>query len=328
MEIRDILHAAQYDIGYSLLLPHGDGPHTCVLIVGGSLSHDRDGQIVKDGVGSGERFALKELAQKLLEGGYASLRFDRCGFGETCSRTERRGANDDDEAVLIALYRFLKEHPAIGKVILAGESAGGYFSCMAARDGIQADGYIFLGALCSDSPDMLRYNYERLYQFACQSEENMEWARKTCPTWLTIGANMDAVIAGAERGVPCVHISFAGCSFNYYTARLAQEIRERPADLFRHIQSPTLVLQGALDMNVPPHDRIEIARILLENGNGDVTCQSIAQTDHSFQLAPLSERERIMERFNFHSFQNPYSPELYRAVLGWLNARFAAACVR
>ena len=67
MEIRDILHAAQYDIGYSLLLPHGDGPHTCVLIVGGSLSHDRDGQIVKDGVGSGERFALKELAQKLLE---------------------------------------------------------------------------------------------------------------------------------------------------------------------------------------------------------------------------------------------------------------------
>ena len=78
MEIRDILHAAQYDIGYSLLLPHGDGPHTCVLIVGGSLSHDRDGQIVKDGVGSGERFALKELAQKLLEGGYAIISTWKC----------------------------------------------------------------------------------------------------------------------------------------------------------------------------------------------------------------------------------------------------------
>lgn len=323
MEIKKVLKTDQYDIGYTLLLPDSDRNQTCVLIVGGSLSHDRDGQIIKDGVGTGERFALKELAQKLLEGGYASLRYDRCGFGDTRCHTSPCGANDDDKAVLISLYRYLKGHKNIGKIILAGESAGGYFSCMAARDGLQADGYIFLGALCSNSPDMLRYNYERLYRFACQSEANMAWAKKVCLHWLTIGANIDTIILCAEEGVPCIDVEYAGYRLSYHTSRLAQEIREQPSELFCYIHNPTLILQGELDMNVPPNDRVEIARILLESGNYNVTCRCIPQTDHSFQLAPLSERERIIERFNFCSFRNPYSQELYDSILGWLNALYS-----
>lgn len=62
-------------IAGTLTLPHAHDKVPCVVILGGTMSHDRDGAMRRPG--APVRDALRRLAQVLAEGGYASLRYDK-----------------------------------------------------------------------------------------------------------------------------------------------------------------------------------------------------------------------------------------------------------
>src|SRR5262245_32490112 len=63
------------------LKPGGSSRIPCVVIVGGTLSQTRDGGMNR--VGAPKRTALLKLAHSLADAGYASLRFDKVGYGES-----------------------------------------------------------------------------------------------------------------------------------------------------------------------------------------------------------------------------------------------------
>src|SRR5690242_5482553 len=54
---------------------HDDSKEACVVIVGGTLSHSRDGQMIRKGAPN--RDALRRLAHALAASGYSSLRYDK-----------------------------------------------------------------------------------------------------------------------------------------------------------------------------------------------------------------------------------------------------------
>ena len=63
----------------TLLMPHIEAKLPCVVILGGTLSQDRDGRLFDKN--APPRDALKRLAEALDGGGYASFRYDRVGYG-------------------------------------------------------------------------------------------------------------------------------------------------------------------------------------------------------------------------------------------------------
>src|SRR5688572_32649679 len=65
----------QAEVHGTVLIPHIHRPVPCVVILGGKLSHDRDGGLSSES--APPRDALRGLAEALQVGGYGSVHFDQ-----------------------------------------------------------------------------------------------------------------------------------------------------------------------------------------------------------------------------------------------------------
>lgn len=315
-----VIHSGQMHLAGTFAIPEGDPPYQCVVIAGGTLSETRDGGMESRSLF--ERDALKRLSDRLTAAGYATLRWDKRGHGE--SDTPRGAATYADQAEdLISAMIFARNQPTVLHTIVAGESAGGYLACMAARDGEFADGYIFMGALASSAPAMYRHNFGRLREWAEANENNMRWARENAPFDLMQGYVYGDMFEAARRGAAEWTFEYEGKEHTWDIRRKREELDHPPAELFRFIrEQPVLAIQGELDMNVPPDDNEVIAQVLSEAGNEHATAIDIPGADHNFQMAPAGYDERIRGRFGFESIGNPYADAFYAETLAWLNRWF------
>lgn len=316
-EIEVKIPSAGFLLTGTAAMPGGPGLFACMLLAGGSLSDTRDGGLSGHDGRIPERDALKRLAHVLAAAGYASLRWDKRAY-HSIPQCERPTNNGDDTDDLMAAMAFARNDPAFSRILVFGESAGAYFAGLAAKRGVTADAYVFLGALCSSNDALFEYNYGRLYDYACRSAENRRWAEGVSPNGLAVGKNYREMLDAARKGAEYYNVRYGELSFDYRLERQREEIADTPQDLFRYIKAPVLILHGTLDMNVPPADAEAAEAIMRGAGNGDVTRIMIPDTDHSFQIAPRDLEARIRERHSFESFNNPYSPVFYAALLDWL----------
>jgi hypothetical protein len=303
----------------TLLMPDDElgGRSPCVVLAGGSMSHTRDGGLIDPRGKLVRRDALKRLADQLAAAGYASLRWDKRGLGQTPAGP-RPPEIEDDVADLIAAIEFARQHPRVSRVIVAGESAGAYFACLASKQGYPADAYLFLGALCSDYEALYAYNYGRLKEYADQSAENRRWAEQTALDGLATGEHFRPMFAAARRGELSYTVSHGDYKRTIGLERLRTQMRVAIDEQFRYIRGPALVLHGTCDLNVPPEDAAKAERIMKDAGNQWVTRVMIEGVDHSFQIAAPEPDARFRERHSFASFERPYSDKLYRTIIDWL----------
>ncbi|MCX6625864.1 MAG: hypothetical protein NTY38_33335, partial [Acidobacteria bacterium] len=87
-------------IGGTLLLPRANRPVPCVVLVGGTLSQLRDGELDRPGIP--RRTALKRLAESLAAAGYASFRYDQPGHGASRAKESFTDLYEADAVVLAA----------------------------------------------------------------------------------------------------------------------------------------------------------------------------------------------------------------------------------
>lgn len=289
----------------------------CVVIAGGSLSQDRDGRLFREGVA--HRDALKRLAEALASGGYSSVRYDRVGFGASKAKEGWKGTYAHEAKVLAAVIDHARKCRDVSGVVVAGESAGGYVACLAAKDGTQADAYIFLGAHCGPGREIYEYNFGRLVQHVEKFPENLAWA-KDLRLELALGRHHGEMFRAAAEGKESFDLIDGDFRRQLDLARRREELESPPDVLFRHIKSPVLALAGEHDLNVAPEHAERIARVLREAGNGQVEVVLVPRADHSFQEASDSEHGRMRERFTLESFRRPYQPEAYVQAIRWLRA--------
>lgn len=302
----------------TLLLPINYGKFPCVVIAGGTMTHTRDGQLIDPGRSMPRRDNIKRLAERLAEAGYASIRWDKRGYGSTPA-SSTPADNYDEARDLMAVMSFVRSDDRFSRLIVFGESAGAYFACLAAKYGKQADAYAFLGALCSSDEELFLYNYGRLSHYAGLSEENNKWAIETCAKALVMGRHYRGLIEAAKSGAETFHISDSLMDLDYRLDRMRHQMIDTPQSLFKYISAPALVIHGELDMNVDPLDAATAESIMVRSGNRDVTRIMVPGADHSFQEAPQEFETRLRERHSFDSFKRPYSEAFYNALICWLD---------
>ena len=315
------LDAPCAEVHGTALIPHEHEAMPCVVILGGTLSQDRNGRMFD--ATAPPRDALLRLAEALQAGGYASVRYDRVGYGLSKPTAAWKGTYTDEAAVAAAVIQRARGDKQFSRVIVLGESAGGYVACLAAKNGTQADGYLFLGALCSPAEEMYEYNFGRLAKYAASSPERTAWASGRLRHQVGLGRHYGGMFAAAAEGKTEFATDDEGYAFKIGgLVRRREELTMPPDEMFRHIKAPTLAIAGAKDRNVPPEHAARIAEILTKAGNKDATSQLLDGVDHSFQRVAAEEDLQIRERYELTSFKRPYDAKLYHALLDWLYKRF------
>jgi pimeloyl-ACP methyl ester carboxylesterase/quercetin dioxygenase-like cupin family protein len=290
----------------------------CVVIVGGTLSNTRDGRLVRDGVP--QRDAIKRLALQLADKGYASIRYDKVGIGESKGTEAWRNTYQQDAEVVAAAVRFGREQGEFERVVVAGESAGAYVACLAAKAGLKADAYLFLGGHCDSGEQIYEYNFARLVDLAGHDDSWRALAEKSLRFELALGRTYKAMFAAATNGDEEFEVVDGDFTRKIPLARRREELQLPPDEMYRYIKQPALALSGEFDLNVPPNHAAKIVQTIRGAGNHNCTCVQIPKADHSFQIGPDDEAVRVKERYSFASFRREYSSRLYEEIVSWLDA--------
>lgn len=308
-------------VGGTLLLPKDGKPYPCVVLVGGTLSQLRDGDLQRPGVP--ERKAILRLAESLSIAGFGSFRYDQVGQGESEAKAGYKDLYAGDAEVLAEIYTYLRGRAECTKVIAVGESAGAYVASLAAKAGAHADGYIFLGGFCGKAEEIFSFNHGRLAEYVDRSAANAEWARANgLARYIAYGRKWKEMFAAARAGRLTYEVTDGGFRETAQLARRKEELDLPPDAMFAYVKGPVLAVAGARDRNVPAEHAACIAETIRKTGNQQVQSLLIDDADHSFQIAPADTDTAIRERFTFASFKRPYHPQLDREVLQWLEEFF------
>jgi pimeloyl-ACP methyl ester carboxylesterase len=158
------------------------GKHACIVIIGGTLSNTRDGGMGRDGVP--QRDALKRLSDALSSAGFATLRYDKVGYGGSKATETWTGSYHDEAKLAAAAIESARRREDIEQVVAVGESAGAYVACLAAAAGVEADAYIFLGGHCGPGEAIYEYNFKRLAELARGDDA---WRSTRVSSWPWVG---------------------------------------------------------------------------------------------------------------------------------------------
>ena len=299
-------------------MPRTNQPYPCVVIVGGTLSELRDGELQRPG--APPRTALKRLAESLADMGYGSFRYDQVGQGESRAKAGYRDLYGGDAQVLSEIYAYVRSRPECSKLIAAGESAGAYIISLAARAGAQADAYMFLGGFCGKAEEIFAYNFGRLAEYVEASSEHRAWAKEShLDRDMAFGHRWRAMFAAAHAGKDVYELQDGSYRQTVRLARRKEEIDNPPDEMFAYIKGPALALAGTRDLNVAPHHAACAVAIMQKAGNLKSRAELIESADHNFQIAPDDADLAIRERFTFASFRRPYHPELDHEIAEWLH---------
>lgn len=308
-------------VGGTLLLPKDGKPYPCVVLVGGTLSQRRDGELERPGVP--ERKAMLRLAESLSITGFGSFRYDQVGHGESKAKAGYVDLYRGDAEVLRDIYAYLRGRKECTKVIAVGESAGAYVASLAARSGAHADGYVFLGGFCGKAEEIFSYNHGRLAEYVERSAGNAAWAKANgLERYVAYGRRWKEMFAAALAGKQTYEVMDGGFRETAQLARRKEELDDPPDAMFAYVRNPALAVAGSRDRNVPPEHGACAVEAMRKAGNKQVQSVVIAEADHNFQIAPADEDVAIRERFTFASFRRPYHPQLDREVLAWLEEFF------
>jgi uncharacterized protein len=214
-------------------------------VIGGPTAGDRDGIVAGVPV-------LGQIAADLVTAGFAVIRYDRRGIGQSGGRSETTTINDYAEDVRAIVTWIEKSRKDIDKrrIALVGHGEGGWIAMTAAaRDGRVGAVAVVSTASATGGELVLerqRAVLDRLKSSDADKQTKIELQRKI---------NAAAASGSGWDGIPPELRRAAETP--WFQSYLAFD----PARVMRDVRQPVLIVHGALDAEVPAHHAEKLAEL-------------------------------------------------------------------
>jgi hypothetical protein len=297
----------------TLTLPRSPGPHPAVLLITGSGPQDRDEALM------GHRPFLV-IADYLTRRGIAVLRVDDRGVGKSTGKFQ--GATTVDFAGdARASVDFLKTRKDIDpqQIGLIGHSEGGIIAPMLASESSDIAFIVMLAGPGVTGEEILigqQYLISRAMgmreDVAEKNNETERYILETIQGEKDDAAAQRKVREGLEKMSESMTEDQRG-AVKETIANLEKEMQTLTSPWFRaflsydprpalkKVKVPVLAMNGALDLQVPPHQNLPaIAAALEAGGNPDYEIVKLPHLNHLFQTAQTgapTEYAKIEETF-------------------------------
>ena len=136
--------------------PDGEGPFPAALLVAGSGPLDRDGNIKRMPL-----YVSRDLATTLATAGWATLRYDKRGVGDSAGDYLSTGFSDE-LADVEAARDWLTGHEGVSSVVAIGHSAGALQAVELAGREPAVDGAILLASTAKTGEETLRWQAKQM----------------------------------------------------------------------------------------------------------------------------------------------------------------------
>jgi pimeloyl-ACP methyl ester carboxylesterase len=237
--------AAGFNLAGTLTRPSAaSGPFPALVLIGGSGPTDRDGFVAGIPV-------LGQLARDLVEAGFLVVRYDKRGVGQSGGRPEALTLVDFAEDVR-AILTWLEDRKDVDRrrIGLVGHGEGAWLAMMvAARDNRVAALALVAGAATTGAELILeqqRHVLDRMKASETEAQEKIALQRKIHDAALT-GKGWDEVPKEVRAQAETL----------FFQSFLTFD----PAKVMKDIDQPILIVQGALDTQVPPAHAEKLATL-------------------------------------------------------------------
>jgi len=280
-------------------IPDGSGPFPAALLIPGSGELDRNA--------NHKRLKLnlsRDLAQILAKAGWASLRFDKRGVGESEGDYMSTGFFDELEDVTVA-YEWLEEQPDVTLTTAVGHSAGALHAAELARRQPGLSGAVLLATSTKTGEETLSWQTRQIEEHAVSSG-----VKALLRLFGTSVVKQQAKAVGRIKHTTTdtARIQLVKMNAKWMREYLAYD----PVPALRESQAPLLAITGSKDTQVDPTDLHEVA----ERASGGVVTTLIDDVDHLLRYEPgrFSNPKKYKSQIS-----KPIDPRVETAVVAWLD---------
>jgi uncharacterized protein len=218
------------------------GPAPAVVLVAGSGAQDRDERVFNIPI-------FGQLANALADAGFVVLRYDKRGVGRSGGRIENATLEDYADDV-VNVIEWLRRRPDIDpkRIAIVGHSEGGAVALLAGRRTKRAAALALIAAPGDSGREVTLWQQRHLLDLTNEPE-----ASRNAKIALELKV-LDAV--SAKTGWDDIPDELRKQAD---TAWFRSWVRFDPAIVMTSVDQPILIVQGALDTQVPPAhaDRLE-----------------------------------------------------------------------
>ena len=271
--------------------------YPAVVLVPGSGPIDRDSTVAGVPI-------FAQLAGALAERGVIVLRYDKRGVGQSGGRTETATLQDFAED-LRAVVRWMEKRKDVDKkrIAVAGHSEGGWIALLAASREKKIASLILTGTAATPGTELiLEQQRHALDQMKASAEERKQKVE------LQMRIHNAVLTGKGWEGIPEELRTQAD------TPWFASFLAFDPAKVMTKVKQPILILQAALDRQVPASHGATLAELAKARRKAPaVELKHLAGVNHLLVRATtgeVSEYPVLQER--------AVVPEVGEAIAGWL----------
>ena len=218
--------------------------HPAVILVPGSGLVDRDGTVAGIPI-------FAQLAGALAEQGYLVVRYDKRAVGKSGGRDER-ATIEDYAGDALSIYSWLKKRKDVDKkrISIAGYSEGGTVAMIAGAREEDLAALVLIAAPGTKGTDLI-LEQQRLVLESMKTGEEERQAKVDLQQKIQL-----AVMTGVGwEALPAEMRKRAD------TPLFKSLLEFDPAKWMPRVKQPLLIVQGALDTQVPPHHADKLAAL-------------------------------------------------------------------
>lgn len=279
--------------------PDGPGPFPAALLIPGSGELDRDANHKKIQLN-----LSRDLARILAKSGWATLRYDKRGVGESEGDYLSTGFFDE-LADVTAAYEWLDEQPDVSLTVAIGHSAGALHAAELARRQPNLVGAVLLATSAKTGQETLAWQTQQIAEHAVPA---VATALLRVFRTSVVKQQAKAVNRIKHTTTDTARIQLVRINAKWMREYLAYD----PVPALRESKAPLLAVTGSKDIQVDPADLHDVA----EAAQADIVTKLLEDVDHLLRHEPA-------EFSNPKKYKNqaskPIDPRVESSLVAWLS---------